>query len=204
MEESLPRIGIDLPAPGERLDPASLFAERPSDIWLEIGFGAGEHLAWQARANPDKGLIGCEVFVNGVAALLAEVAAEGLANVRVFADDARALLDALPDACLGRVFLLFPDPWPKARHAKRRFVQRANLDRLARVMKAGAELRTASDDPQHVAWVLEQTLAHKDFRWLARSADDWLRRPPDWPETRYERKARAEGRPATYLRFVRK
>jgi len=187
-----------------RLDPAALFGEPVRELWLEIGFGAGEHLALQAAAHPAIGFIGCEVFLNGIAALLAEVAALGLANVRVFPGDARALLDALPDASIGRVFLLFPDPWPKHRHEGRRFVQATNLDRLQRTMRDGAELRIASDDPGHVAWVLERCLGHPGFEWTASRAEDWRRRPHDWPLTRYEAKAREEGRSATYLRFRRR
>jgi tRNA (guanine-N7-)-methyltransferase len=202
LDEFLPRLAIPIDA--APLDPYALFQPRPAEIWLEIGFGAGEHLADQAERHPDIGLLGAEIFVNGVAALLARVEEKGLANVRIHADDARRLLDALPVACLGRVFLLFPDPWPKRRHAGRRFVQRENLDRLARTMKPEAELRIASDDPDHVAWVLRQVLTHPAFEWTARRADDWRRRPADWPGTRYEAKAAAEGRRATYLVFGRR
>jgi tRNA (guanine-N7-)-methyltransferase len=201
MDELLPRLAIRLET--GPLDPIALFDPAPADLWLEIGFGAGEHLAAQAEAHPEVGFIGGEMFLNGVAALLALVETKGLANIRIFPDDARRLLDALPDSCLGRVFLLFPDPWPKTRHADRRFVQGPNLDRLARTMKPGAELRIASDDSDHVTWTLCHVLAHKEFQWTARRADDWRVRPADWPPTRYEAKAAAENRPATYLAFRR-
>ncbi len=201
LDDLLPRLTVSLDA--GRLDPFALFQPPPAEVWLEIGFGAGEHLAEQAEAHPGIGFIGSEMFVNGVAALLSQVEAKGLANIRIFPDDARRLLDALPDSCLGRAFLLFPDPWPKKRHADRRFVSDANLDRLARVMKPGAELRVASDDPGHVAWILARILAHPSFHWTARRAGDWRVRPADWPETRYEAKAAVQGRPSTYLTFRR-
>lgn len=203
LAELLPKVGIELPADGRALDPRALFPGTPEDIWLEIGFGSGEHLAWQAERHPEVGFLGAEPFVNGVAALLGLVEARGLGNVRVLQGDGRALLDALPAACLGRVFLLFPDPWPKTRHHKRRIVQRANLDRLAAVMKDGAELRVATDHAAYLRWILERAAVHPDFRWLARRAADWRARPADWPQTRYERKALDEGRTPTYLRFER-
>jgi tRNA (guanine-N7-)-methyltransferase len=194
------------------------------DVWLEVGFGSGEHLLEQARANPRVGLIGAEPYEAGVAKLLSKLslsptggevegderkpdmafaarAGEGVSNIRIHEGDARDIVEALPDACLGRVFILFPDPWPKTRHHKRRFVQTEMLDALARVMKPGAELRLASDDSAYVEWTLERLMAHPDFSWTARSAADWKSRPPGWPETRYEAKA-LHGPPA-YLLFVR-
>ena len=144
-ETLLPRLAVTPPETGV-LDPASLFPERPESVWLEIGFGAGEHLAAQAEAHPEIGFIGCEVFENGVARLVAEIARRGLGNIRIFPDDVRVLLDALAPASLDRVFILFPDPWPKARHHKRRLVSTATLDRLAVLMRKGAELRLATDE----------------------------------------------------------
>jgi len=195
---------VALPAEGERLDPQQLFGAAPSALWLEIGFGAGEHLAAQAAAHPEIGFIGAEVFVNGIASLLDHLRRQAIANVRIFADDARLLLPALPAASLERVFLLFPDPWPKHRHAARRFVCRDTLDRLARLMRPGAELRTASDDPGLIEWTLRQVLMHPAFAWPATSAFDWRSRPPDWIQTRYETKAIAAGRRPAYLRFRRR
>jgi tRNA (guanine-N7-)-methyltransferase len=180
-----------------------LFADNVREHWLEIGFGAGEHLAAQAAANPKVGIIGCEVFLNGVASLVRHVAEQNLANVRIFNEDARLLLPALPERCLSRVFLLFPDPWPKARHAKRRFVGRANLDVLARVMTPGAELRIASDHPVYVAWTLEQVPPHPAFRWRPQGPEDWQTPPADHIATRYQKKAEKEGRRPTFLRFFR-
>lgn len=199
----LPRLAIALPEAG-RLEPRTLFPGKPSQIWLEIGFGGGEHLAELARANPDVGLIGCEVFLNGIATLLAQVSANGHDNVRLHPEDARDLLDALPEASLDRVFLLFPDPWPKRRHADRRFIQPGNLDLLARLMKPGAEFRVASDDPTYIGWALAHLMRHPAFAWTARRPADWRVRPADWPGTRYESKALREGRQPVFLRFIRR
>lgn len=204
LDELLPRLALARPAPGATLDPGSLFAETVAAVWLEIGFGGGEHLAFQAAQNRRVGLLGCEVFVNGLASLLTQVEAARLDNVRVFPDDARLLLPHLAEASIERVFVLFPDPWPKSRHAERRFIQQATLDALARIMAEDAELRLASDDADHVAWLLQQILAHPAFAWCAERADDWRLRPADWPETRYEAKAWREGRPPAYLRFRRR
>jgi tRNA (guanine-N7-)-methyltransferase len=203
LDEDLPRFAVTLPPDG-RLDPARLFATPRTAVWLEVGFGGAEHLAWQAAHNPTVGLIGCEPFVNGVVAALARIQADALTNVRIWPDPAAALLDVLPDGALARVFVLFPDPWPKLRHQKRRFVRRANLDRLARLMADGAELRMATDDPDYRRWILAETLDHGAFAWLARRPADWRERPADWPPTRYEGKARAAGRAPVFLRFARR
>ena len=209
LRDLLPKVELKLPPPGACLEPASLFAApepaapaRP--VWLEIGFGAGEHLAWQARHNPGVGLIGAEVFVRGVARLLSEIEAGGLENLRIYHGDARDLLAALPPASLARVFILFPDPWPKTRHHKRRIIVPETLDRLAAVMGEGAELRLATDDADYVAWMLERLVPHPAFEWLARGPADWRARPDDWPPTRYEAKALAQDRPPVYLRFRRR
>ena len=154
--ELLPRLRVALAAAGAVLDLAGLFPQPPSKFWLEIGFGSGEHLAEQARRHPEIGFIGCELFVNGVAALVGQVERLELANVRIFDDDARLLLAALPEASIDRAFLLFPDPWPKTRHDKRRFVGPANLATMARVLADGAEFRVATDDAGYVRWTLQQ------------------------------------------------
>lgn len=202
LDSALPQFAIPV-VRGEMLDPASLFAPRRAGLWLEIGFGAGEHTAWQAEQNPGVGILAAEIFVNGVASLLRHIAERKLDNIRIHADDARPLLAALPDACLDRVFVLHPDPWPKARHAERRFVNPANLDTLSRLMADGAELRIASDHPVYQAWALEQMGRRRDFEWLARGIADWRDRPADWPQTRYEEKALSEGRRSLYLRYRR-
>lgn len=201
-ETLLPQLAIALPQAG-RLDPKMLFPAEVSAVWLEIGFGGGEHLAEQAAAHPDIGFIGCEVFENGIAKTLAELDRQRLGNVRLFTEDARLLLQALSPGSIGRVFILFPDPWPKQRHHKRRLVAPATLDRLAEIMPECAELRLATDDPGYLVWMLEHTTAHPAFRWPARRPGDWRERPPDWPPTRYEQKARAAGRTPAFLRFIR-
>jgi tRNA (guanine-N7-)-methyltransferase len=199
----LPRLAVTLPESG-MLDPGALFARRPREIWVEIGFGGGEHLAAQASAHRDVGIIGCEVFENGIAKLLGEIARQDLANIRILTDDARLLLAALPPRSIGRVFILFPDPWPKQRHHKRRIVTRETLDTLARVMVDGAELRLATDDVDYLGWMLARAPVHPDFAWLAEGPADWRTRPADWPATRYEAKAIAAGRRPYFLRLRRR
>jgi tRNA (guanine-N7-)-methyltransferase len=204
LETLLPRLQVTLPASGEQLDLAELFGGAPDQVWLEIGFGAGEHLAWQAARHPEVGILGAEVFINGIAGLVRQIDALELANVRVFQGDGRDLIDALPDNSLSRAFILFPDPWPKVRHHKRRIVQAAVLDRLASVMRDGAELRLATDHADYLCWMLDVATAHPAFRWLASGPKDWRERPEDWPASRYELKALGEGLAPTYLRFVRR
>ena len=204
LQELLPDVRIDPPPPGGTLDPAALFARRPEAVWLEIGFGSGEHLAWQAARNPGIGIVGAEYFVNGVAALLRQIEDRGLDNVRILQGDARPLMDALPAKCLARVFILFPDPWPKARHHKRRIVRRETLARLATLMADGAELRIATDDRSYQGWILERAAADPSFCWLAEGPGDWRARPADWPSTRYEEKAIQDGRRPAFLRFRRR
>lgn len=194
----LPKLALNIRA---GVAPRTYFDARIEDVWLEIGFGAGEHLLWQAQENPNIGMMGAEPFVNGVAKLLSKIAGGPAQNIRIHMGDARDVLAALPDACLGRVFILFPDPWPKTRHHKRRFVQTEMLDQLARAMKPGAELRFASDDAPYVDWTLERFTAHSAFEWLARCAQDWKTRPADWPRTRYE--AKALHGVSAFLRFHR-
>ena len=199
----LPTLEIPLPAAGDALDPPALFARPVRDVWLEIGFGNGEHLIWQAQQHPDVGFIGAEPFRNGVARLISYIAASDADNIRIVPDDVRPLLLRVPPASLGRVFILFPDPWPKARHHQRRLVNTETLDRLADAMVDGAELRLATDDADYLAWMLWAGLAHPAFEWLARRPDDWRRRPGDWPPTRYEQKNRGGGKGPIFLRFRR-
>lgn len=179
--------------------PASLFPFEPDDIWCEIGFGGGEHLVWQASRNPTVGMIGCEPFVNGTARLLRAVSEEGIRNIRLFCDDARLMLQGLPGGSIGRVFLLYPDPWPKARHHKRRMVSDPVLAELARIMRGGSELRIATDDDGYLEWILEHMDRQRGF------SETWrgTARPDDWPPTRYERKAVSAGRTSTFLRYAR-
>lgn len=203
MRELLPRLAVPLAERGT-LDPRSLFEAGTRKVWLEIGFGGGEHLADQAAANPDTGIIGCEPFINGVAKLLAEVERRPLANVRIHDNDARDVQESLQDGSLDRVFLLFPDPWHKKRHHKRRFVSEETLDELARIMVDGAEFRVATDIANYCRWTLREIRAHDAFEWLAEKPSDWRTRPADWPGTRYEAKAVREGRRPVYLTFRRR
>jgi tRNA (guanine-N7-)-methyltransferase len=172
------------------------------EIWLEVGFGAGEHLIWQAQQHPNIGLIGAEPYEMGVAKLLTKLEETHPNAVRLYEGDGRDIIEKLPDQSLGRFFLLFPDPWPKTRHHKRRFLQMAMLDQLARVLKPGAELRFATDDKSYLPYALERLMAHPAFDWLAAGPSDWKNRPADWPPTRYETKA-IKG-PPTFLRFIRR
>jgi tRNA (guanine-N7-)-methyltransferase len=171
--------------------------------WLEIGFGGGEHLAAQARSHPNVNFIGCEPFVNGMAKLLAVIEPEKLENIRIWDEDVTDLLPTLPDACLDRVYILYPDPWPKRRQRKRRLVSDETLAELARVMRPGAELRFASDIDNYIGWVLARVLRSSDFRWTAERPDDWRKPYEGWPGTRYEAKAIREGRVPSYLSFRR-
>jgi tRNA (guanine-N7-)-methyltransferase len=229
LETLLPELSLNIEA---GRDPRDYFDTPVNDVWLEIGFGAGEHIHWQAEHNPNIGMIGAEPFVNGVAKLLSKLSLSpgtggagrgegvskaseaftapsplpsppqrGRGNLKIHMGDAREIIEALPDASLGRVFILFPDPWPKTRHHKRRFVQTAMLDSLARVMKPGAELRFASDDAPYLDWTLERLMAHPAFEWMAKRAEDWKTRTEDWPQTRYEAK-QLHGVPG-FLRFKR-
>ena len=182
------------------IDLAALFPGRRA-VWLEVGFGGGEHMIAQAEANPDVGIIGCEPFINGVAMLLAAIERAGVTNLRVLAGDARDLMDVLPDGSISRAFLLYPDPWPKKRHWKRRFVNPAQLDQLARVLARGAEFRVATDIEDYVRHTLEAMAADPRFERVRAEPihDPWA----DWPGTRYEAKALREGRRPHYLTFRR-
>jgi len=182
-------------------DPFGQFPNSVQELWLEVGFGAGEHLVWQAQQHPNVGLIGAEPYEMGVAKLLTKLEETPLNTVRLYEGDGRDIIENLPDQSLGRFFLLFPDPWPKSRHHKRRFLQMEMLDQLARVLKPGAELRFATDDKSYLPYALERLMAHAAFGWLAEGPSDWKSRPADWPPTRYETKA-IKGPPA-FLRFHR-
>jgi len=200
---TLPRLTL----PGDAMaDPYAGFPRRPRAVWLEVGFGSGEHALAQIAAHPDVGLIACEPFENGICSMLSHLVPEGQEaiaplppNLLLWPDDARVLLRRLPDACLDRLFLLFPDPWPKARHAKRRFVHPALLALLARVLRPGAEWRVATDDPTYQAWVADVMAGQALFR----APPPAEQRPPDWPPTRYEAKALREGRQPRYFTFTR-
>jgi len=202
LESGLARYRIDLARPAPA-DLASLFGADVSALRLEIGFGGGEHLLHEAASHPDTGFIGVEPFVNGMAKLMAAVERGPLANLRVYDDDATRLLDWLPAASLDGIDLFYPDPWPKKRHWKRRFVNKANLDRFARVLRPGGRFRFASDIAGYVDWTLLACRAHNAFAWQAAEARDWNEPYPGWPGTRYEAKAIREGRRPAYLTFIR-
>ena len=202
MAEVLPRVGVDLAKPAPR-EIERLFEPAVSAVWLEIGFGGAEHLIWQARANPSVGFIGCEPFEDGLVKALSAIETDGIGNLRLLGDDVRPLLRWLPDASLGRVFILFPDPWPKTRHQKRRLFSPALLSELARVMRPHAELRLATDIGDYARTALMAAASAPEFRWAAEGPQDWRVRPDDWPGTRYEAKAEREGRRRYYFRFVR-
>jgi tRNA (guanine-N7-)-methyltransferase len=201
LAETLPRMRFSTPD-----DPGACFAARPARIWLEVGFGGGEHARALVAAHADVGLIACEVFEQGLCSLLASLVAEGAeatgalpGNLRIWDDDGRALLRALPEGCVDRLYLMFPDPWPKARHAKRRFVHPETLALAASRMRVGAEFRIASDDPTYQAWVAEIMDAQKLFR----AESVVTERPEGWPTTRYEAKALQAERQPRYWVFSR-
>jgi len=201
-ETVLPALALDT---ARLATPATLFPGLPK-LAFEVGFGGGEHLAAQATTHPGTGFIGAEPFLNGVAKLAALV--KDLPNVAIHHGDARDVLDGLPDASLDNAYLLFPDPWPKLRHNKRRFVSQENLTQLARTLKPGAIFRVASDIPDYIRWTLVEIAAFhraygETFAWQARKPADWRIRPPDWPGTRYEAKALVAGRVPAYLEFRR-
>jgi tRNA (guanine-N7-)-methyltransferase len=199
VEELLPALSVPDEGP---LDSPTLFGDR-RPLHFEIGFGAGEHLAYRADLLPDHGFIGAEPFLNGVVGALGQIRDKHLANVRLHMGDALEVLERLPDASLRFVYLLHPDPWPKARHAKRRMVNHGPLDLIAAKMEPGGEFRLGTDDPIYCRWAMMIMNQRRDFEWLAESARDFLVRPGGWPETRYEAKARREGREVWYFRYRR-
>ncbi|MBX9796698.1 tRNA (guanosine(46)-N7)-methyltransferase TrmB [Sphingomonas sp.] len=199
VEEALPRLSV--PEAGALTSEALFGDARP--LQVEIGFGGGEHLAAQAAAWPDHGFIGCEPFLNGVVSALAHLRGRQLGNVRLHMGDALTVLERLPDASLERVYLLHPDPWPKARHAKRRMVNHGPLNLIAAKLKPGGEFRLGTDDPTYCRWAMMVMAQRTDFAWTAAAAADFLTRPDDWPQTRYEAKARRKGHEVWYFRYVR-
>jgi len=202
MAQDLPRLLIDPETVGQA-PLTALFPHPVRAIRLEIGFGGAEHLISEARRHPDIGYIGAEAFLNGVAKATVAITEAGLTNIRLHGDDVLPLLDRLPDSCVERVDLLYPDPWPKRRHWKRRFVQADNIDRIARVLAPGGHFRFATDIEHYAAWTLRQLIKDDRFTWVARRADDWRLPWAGWPGTRYEAKAKREGRTPGYFEFMR-
>jgi tRNA (guanine-N7-)-methyltransferase len=203
IEHLLPHLSLDITAPAPS-PVAELFDPAPQATRLEIGFGGGEHLVAEAQRFPDTGFIGCEPYVNGMAKILAQIEAHNIGNIRLLAGDAAELLNWLPPQSLARIDLIHPDPWPKRRHWKRRFVQDATIAAMARVIRPGGEFRFVSDIDDYCAWTLWHLLRSPDFRWMAERADDWRLPWDGYTMTRYGRKAEREGRVANYLRFERK
>lgn len=190
LQHVLPQFEIELSS-GDQLDTDALFDGKP--VWLEVGFGGGEHLFEQAKKHPDIGFIGCEPFLTGVASLLKKIHAENIQNIRIWSDDARPLMNALPPSSIDKAFVLFADPWPKRRHQRRRFINEENLDTLSRVLKSNAELVFASDHTDYIPWAVGQILKHPNFIWQAQKPDDWLIAPFDHVATRYQQKAERKG-----------
>lgn len=202
IETLLPRLRVSLDDLG-RAPAGSDSASPHADLWLEIGFGGGEHLVCDAQLHPDIGFIGCEPFVNGVAKLVTAIDQKQIRNIRVHDGDALEVLNALPDGSLGRITILYPDPWPKFRQRKRRFISSESIDAMARTLRSGGEVHFATDIDDYSGWTLQRFLASSAFEWAAREAADWKRPWADWPGTRYEAKAIREGRTPAYLTFVR-
>ncbi|MEP3302457.1 MAG: tRNA (guanine(46)-N(7))-methyltransferase TrmB [Roseibium sp.] len=202
VEEAMPRLAVDLGSPAPA-DLTELFEADVKDVCLEVGFGGGEHLLHRARENPATGFIGVEPFVGSMAKVVTTVVTEGIGNIRLYDDDAINLLDWLPEASIDLAYQLYPDPWPKKRHWKRRFINQQNLDRYARVLKPGHELRFASDIDTYVDWTLRHCRNHPAFEWTAQSASDWKTPWDNWPGTRYEARAIRENRIGRYLTFLR-
>lgn len=183
-----------------QIDPKSWF-ENDNDVWLEVGFGGGEHMVHQAALNPNVNIVGCEPYINGVAMLLGKIRESKVSNVSVHPGDARDMMDVLPEQSISRAFLLYPDPWPKSRHHRRRFVTPEHLEPLAKCLKSGAIFRIATDIEDYVRQALEEVLANGNFEWLAEGAEDWRKPWDDWISTRYEQKAIRENRTPHYLTF---
>jgi tRNA (guanine-N7-)-methyltransferase len=202
IDHLLPHLALDITAPAPS-SVAELFDPAAEAVRLEIGFGGGEHLVAEAQHFPQTGFIGCEPYVNGMAKILAQIEAHNIGNIRLFAGDAAELLQWLPPQSLARIDLIHPDPWPKRRHWKRRFVQDATIAAMARTIRPGGEFRFVSDIDDYCAWTLWHLLRSSDFRWMAERADDWRLPWDGYTMTRYGRKAEREGRVANYLRFRR-
>jgi tRNA (guanine-N7-)-methyltransferase len=203
IETLLPRLSIDLAHPPPA-DLAALFPVPVDEVVLEIGFGGGEAMIAQAQTRPRTGFLGAEPFLNGMAKALAQIENAGLENIRLHFDDAASLIEWLPAASLARIDLIHPDPWPKRRHWKRRFVQDEMLPRLARILRPGGELRFVTDVADYAAWTLVRVLRARGLEWTAQCADDWRRPWPGFAPTRYHNKATGERRASCFLLFRRR
>jgi tRNA (guanine-N7-)-methyltransferase len=203
LEEGMSRFGLsqDLPTDDGSITPISFFDHAPEDIFLEIGFGGGEHLAFCAAEHPEAGYIGAEPFMNGVASLCRHLIENRSENIRIWPEDVRLLLPSFAPESFAGIFVLFPDPWPKHRHRERRIIQQPMLDELYRLIRPQGTLLLASDEPTAKTWMLSQMMRRHDFRWLAKSQADWKSPPENWSGTRYKAKADREGRPSSWFVF---
>lgn len=219
LESFLPKVRLRAFEAEEKVDPKTLFPIPVEQTWLEVGFGGGEHLAEQSLRHQNVGFVGAEVFLNGVTSLLVHmtgterrgdidetigITPDRVDNVRVYDEDVRDLFTHFQDASFDRIYVLFPDPWPKRKHRDRRFIGPKNIPILSRLLKKGGELRVASDDMTYIRWALEHLTQSDDFEWTAKKADDWRNPPADWVNTRYQMKALAKGKKPVYLIFRRK
>lgn len=202
LQDLLPKLRLDPTT--ELADAKQLFANNPNQLWLEIGFGGAEHMIEQARNNPDIGIIGCEPFINGMVKALSFIRDHAIDSIRLYDEDAAHILDWLPPASIDRIFLLYPDPWHKKRHWKRRFISNQNLERISRVLKPGGIFRFASDIDSYVEWCLEHIKDCKELEDISPRPEDRLKPWSDWQRTRYEKKALREGRKPRYLTYRRK
>ena len=203
MRQFLPKIQINVADEPTAVSPRSFFSENFREIWLEIGFGAGEHLACQASRNPDVGFIGCEPFLNGVSALTKKIALDKLSNVRIFPDDARILLSRLKEGEINRLFVLFPDPWPKERHKKRRMISKENVDCFSKIIADGGEFRFSTDHIEYAEWTISKMVTQIEFDCVYNGTRRSYVRPYDWPTTRYEQKAVLANRDPIFLQYIR-
>lgn len=198
LDDLWPDVSLGLPEQS-LINPLNLFSSPRADLWVEIGFGGGEHLATLAALHPDIGFVGCEPFINGVASLMVHIQSHSLKNIRIVKDDARLLLARLPDQSTGRIFVLFPDPWPKQRHHKRRIIQEATVATFARILKKGGLLMMATDDAPYAVWMQSIMAQHHEFELMLEGRTSVYERPQYWPLTRYEQKGIAQGRSPVYL-----
>lgn len=199
VDEKLPALLV----PEDTSDPKAVFNRSVKEVIVEIGFGSGEHLAHLAKQNPDIGYIGCEPYLNGIATLLQTIDQENIQNIRIFRGDARVLLTQFPEYSISKIFVLFPDPWPKRKHHKKRLISGEFPALLARLIKPGGGLLLATDHTDYACWMLSFMLRETAFEWQAKSPEDWAREPKGWVETRYQQKAKKQGRNAVFFSFLR-
>ncbi len=202
LEEVLELYKISISDDDKIIDPKTLFDFPVKEVWFEIGFGGGEHIAHQAVNNPEIGIIGCEPFLNGVSTCCKEIAEKNIKNIRIWNDDARLLMLRIKPHSMDKMFLLHPDPWPKIRHSKRRFIQEESLDLISSLLKNGADFRMATDHFALAQWMLEKTYFHPNFKWRAKTSNDWQNPPDDWIDTRYYNKGKRKDHIQVFLNFT--